>query len=53
MEVNIAGRSFCHLADYLFNEEQALRAAPWTPLFQSPRRFPLLALPATVLSGVP
>ena len=29
MEVNIAGRRFCHLADYLFNEEQGLRAAPW------------------------
>ena len=40
MEVNIGGRPFCHLADYLFNEEQAARAAPWTPLFQYPRQFP-------------
>jgi hypothetical protein len=39
MEVNIGGRPFCHLADYLFNEEQAMRAAPWVPLFQSPRLF--------------
>ena len=32
MEVNIAGRPYCHLADYLFNEEQSLRNAPWTPI---------------------
>ena len=53
MEVNIAGRPFCHLADYLFNEEQALRAAPWTPIVPVSSPVSLLALPATVLSGVP
>jgi hypothetical protein len=31
MEVSIGGRPFCHVADYLFNEEQA---AAWAPLFQ-------------------
>jgi hypothetical protein len=39
MEVNIAGRPYCHLADYLFDEEQAMRAAPWMPLYQYPRPF--------------
>ncbi len=40
MEVNIAGRPYCHLADYLFNEEQAFRMAPWTPLYGYPRQNP-------------
>jgi len=32
MEVKIAGKSYCHLADYLFNEEQAQRSMPWSQI---------------------
>lgn len=32
MEVRIAGKSYCHLADYLFNEEQAQRSMPWSQI---------------------
>ncbi len=40
MEVRIGGMPYCHLADYLFNEEQAIRGAPWMPLYQYPGRYP-------------
>ena len=40
MEVNIAGREYCHLADYLFSEEQAYRNELYVAIARIARQNP-------------